>query len=66
MANETKTQENEQAIDALQPFVDVTGAPYPTEATLRHRKSLVRQFGKFMGFNTAIMRMVVKGHLNSK
>ncbi|MFZ1381292.1 MAG: hypothetical protein WAS54_00715 [Scrofimicrobium sp.] len=66
MVKETTVELSEQAMDASQPFADVTGAPLPTNKTLRSRKSLVPQFGKFVGFSAGIMRMVVKGHLHSK
>ncbi len=48
------------------PFADLVGAPYPTKKTLKRRRALVPQFFKFLGFNTSIMRMVLKGHGHSK
>ncbi len=41
---------------------DLSRAPLPTEATLRRRQSLVRQFFRFIAYDLRIMRMVLKGH----
>lgn len=44
------------------PVADLSKAPLPTEQTLRRRQSLPIQAGRFVVFNTRIMRMVFKGH----
>ena len=45
-----------------QPVADLSKAPLPTEQTLRRRRNLVVQSGRFVAFNARIMRMVVSGH----
>ena len=45
-----------------EPIADLSTAPLPTVRTLKARRNLALQFGKFLAFNTLIMRMVVKGH----
>jgi len=42
------------------PVLDLSGAPMPNVKTLKARYNLLSQFGKFVGFNLSIMRMVVK------
>lgn len=44
------------------PTADLTGAPLPTQKTLRQRRSLPFQLGRFAVFNLRIMRIVAKGH----
>ena len=44
------------------PVADLSGAPLPTESTLRKRRSLPLQTIRFAVFNARIMRMVLKGH----
>lgn len=44
------------------PVADVSGAPLPTEKTLRMRRSLPYQATRFAVFNLRIMRMVRKAH----
>lgn len=48
--------------DEDQPFLDLSAAPLPTPATLRRRRSLWRQAGRFVAFSARIMRMVAAGH----
>lgn len=66
MATTKNTPEAAEDDLDTQPFADISDAPYPTKKTLRHRKSLIPQFFKFMAFNLSIMRMVTKGHKHSK
>jgi hypothetical protein len=54
--------ENTQTPPAGPPFLDVRGAPLPTEQTLRMRRSVPFQFLRFVAFDLRIMRMVLKGH----
>jgi len=44
-----------------QPTADLSGAPLPTAATLRRRRSVLFQLTRFAVFNARIMRMVTKG-----
>ena len=44
------------------PVADVSGAPLPTEKTLRMRRNLPYQATRFAVFNLRIMRMVRKAH----
>jgi hypothetical protein len=44
-----------------QPTADLSGAPLPTAATLRRRRSVPFQLTRFAVFNARIMRMVTKG-----
>lgn len=44
-----------------QPTADLSGAPLPTAATLRRRRSVSFQLTRFAVFNARIMRMVTKG-----
>lgn len=45
-----------------QPLLDMSHAMLPTEATLRGRKNLLTQVGRFVSFNLRLMRMVLAGH----
>ncbi len=45
-----------------QPFADLSGAPMPTEKTLKRRASLPFQSFRFAVFNYRILRMITKGH----
>lgn len=47
------------------PVADLAAAPLPTARTLAHRKALLPQLLKFIGFDLTIMSMVVKGHTHS-
>lgn len=47
---------------AGEPIADLSRSPLPTVKTLRKRRSLTRQFWRFLAFDTRIMRMVIKGH----
>ncbi|GAA4399353.1 hypothetical protein GCM10023168_06530 [Fodinibacter luteus] len=47
--------------DAHPPVADLSGAPLPTERTLRLRRNLPYQATRFAVFNLRIMRMVLKG-----
>ena len=49
-----------------QPVADLSRAPLPTSQTLRRRRNLAFQFTRFLAFNTRIMRMVLKGHHDSR
>ncbi|HON74578.1 MAG: hypothetical protein U0Q14_03495 [Dermatophilaceae bacterium] len=40
----------------------VGAAPLPTEKTLKARRNLVIQAGRFVLLNARIMKMVLKGH----
>lgn len=44
------------------PTADLSGAPLPTNKTLRARQNIAIQFANFVGFDLRIMRMVIKGH----
>lgn len=44
---------------------DLSGAPLPTSATLRKRRSIPLQLSRFALFNARLMRMVIKGHSSS-
>ena len=44
------------------PIADLSGAPLPTEKTLRARRNVALQFARFVAFDLLIMRMVIKGH----
>lgn len=46
----------------IQPVVDLSRAPLPTAATLRHRSSVPFQLSRFVAFNVRILRMAAKGH----
>ncbi len=46
----------------VQPFADLSGAPMPTEKTLKRRKNLPLQTFRFAVFNVRILRMITKGH----
>jgi len=46
----------------IQPVADLSKAPLPTAATLRRRKSVVYQLGRFISFSLSILRMTAKGH----
>ena len=48
--------------DTQTPVADLSGAPLPTEKTLRRRRSLPYQATRFAVFTLRIMRMVLKGH----
>ncbi|HSO63947.1 MAG TPA: hypothetical protein VLQ78_02505 [Ornithinibacter sp.] len=48
--------------DSPAPVADLSGAPLPTEKTLRMRRNLPFQATRFAVFNLRIMRMVLKGH----
>ena len=48
--------------DDTQPVADLSGAPLPTAATLRRRRSVLFQLPRFVGFNLRILRMAAKGH----
>ncbi|MFV0461957.1 MAG: hypothetical protein ACK5MP_01990 [Nostocoides sp.] len=52
--------ESEDAV-APDPIADVSGAPLPTSRTLKQRKSLVMQAGRFVIFNSRMIRLVFKG-----
>jgi len=41
---------------------DIESAPLPTDKTLRARKNLVRQFGRFLAINTKMLRIIRKEH----
>lgn len=41
---------------------DLSGAPLPTEATLKRRRSVPYQAMRFASFNMRMLRMVLKGH----
>lgn len=43
------------------PTVDLSGAPLPTEKTLKHRRSLLPQAGSFVVFNLRMLRLITKG-----
>ncbi|HEX2857973.1 MAG TPA: hypothetical protein VHO26_10950 [Propionibacteriaceae bacterium] len=43
------------------PVSDLTGAPLPTERTLKYRRNLAVQSWKFALFNARILRMVLRG-----
>jgi len=47
---------------AAQPIADVSGAPLPTDRTLRMRRNVPFQLTRFAVFNIRIMRMLFKGH----
>ncbi|WP_164519549.1 hypothetical protein [Nocardioides ferulae] len=55
------TNPSPPAPDNPQPVADLTGAPLPTEGTLRRRRSVPFQLTRFAVFNARIMRMVLKG-----
>ena len=40
------------------PYLDTSHAPLPTRRTLRHRRGLVRQSVRFIGFNLRILRVL--------
>ena len=44
------------------PVADVSGAPLPTDKTLRMRRNLPYQATRFAVYNLRIMRMVRKAH----
>lgn len=46
----------------VQPVADLSKAPLPNQKTLRRRRNLPFQVGRFAAFNLRILRMVVKGH----
>jgi hypothetical protein len=48
--------------DEIQPVADLSGAPMPTAATLRRRRSILFQLTRFVAFNLRIIRMAAKGH----
>lgn len=48
--------------DATQPVADLTRAPLPTQATLRRRRSVPFQVGRFVAFNLRILRITAKPH----
>lgn len=48
--------------DPSTPVADLSGAPLPTERTLRMRRNLPYQATRFAVFNLRIIRMVLKGH----
>lgn len=52
----------EPAQTDIQPVADLSGAPLPTAATLRHRRSVPFQLSRFVAFNVRILRMAAKGH----
>jgi hypothetical protein len=41
---------------------DIASAPLPTAATLRARKNLVIQFGRFLAINTKMLKIIRKEH----
>ena len=48
--------------EPITPTADLTKAPLPTKRTLRARRSLPVQAGRFALINARMMRMVLKGH----
>ena len=61
MTESSSTPAGAQPPDAI-PVADLSRSPMPTAKTLRQRRGLVFQFGRFLAFNVRIMRMVLKGH----
>ncbi len=41
---------------------DIASAPLPTAETLRARKSLFIQFGRFLAINTKMLKIIRKAH----
>jgi hypothetical protein len=41
---------------------DIASAPLPTAKTLRARKNLVVQFGRFLAINTKMLKIIRKEH----
>ena len=42
--------------------VDIASAPLPTAKTLRARKNLFIQFGRFLAINTKMLKIIRKEH----
>ena len=40
--------------------IDIASAPLPTASTLRARKNLIRQFGRFLVINTKMLKIIRK------
>lgn len=40
----------------------IAEAPLPTKGTLRRRQSLAYQVGRFIAFNSRMLRMVTRAH----
>jgi hypothetical protein len=45
-----------------QPIADLSGMPQPTRLTLRTRKNLPYQLGRFGVLSSRMIRMVLAGH----
>ena len=41
---------------------NIASAPLPTANTLRARKSLIIQFGRFLAINTKMLKIIRKEH----
>ncbi|MGO9151532.1 MAG: hypothetical protein ACLQFX_17940 [Acidimicrobiales bacterium] len=41
---------------------NIASAPLPTANTLRARKNLIIQFGRFLAINTKMLRIIRKEH----
>ncbi len=41
---------------------DIASAPLPTDKTLRARKNLFIQFGRFLTINTKMLKIIRKAH----
>ncbi len=58
----TDARSKSEFAETPQPTADLSGALLPTEATLRRRKSIPFQLGRFVVINLRLIRLVLKGH----